>query len=224
METELTKKEEPKKEKQDFELSNQLTFDQVQRLAGMFAASGYFKDVTDVAKAGVKILAGAELGISPMAAMNGIYMVNGRPSLSAQLMASCLIANGFKYKIVAHSAKVCTIEFWRSGELLGVSTFTIEQAVEAKLADKDVWKNYPENMLFARAMSNGARWFCPDAFRGGQYYTPEEMSNGEVVSVDQDYEDAVYASPTQQIEQQESLTLDALKVAEEQEIEMEVLS
>jgi hypothetical protein len=29
-------------------------------------------------------------------------------------------------------------------------------------------------MLFARAMSNGARWHCPDIF-GGPIYTPEEL-------------------------------------------------
>ena len=34
------------------------------------------------------------------------------------------------------------------------------------------WKNYPRNMLFARAMTNGARWFCPDVYCG---YAEEEL-------------------------------------------------
>ena len=31
-------------------------------------------------------------------------------------------------------------------------------------------------MLFARAISNGVKWFCPDVF-AGPVYTPEEMAN-----------------------------------------------
>ena len=30
-------------------------------------------------------------------------------------------------------------------------------------------------MLFARAMSNGVRWYCPDVFAGMAVYTPDEM-------------------------------------------------
>jgi hypothetical protein len=37
------------------------------------------------------------------------------------------------------------------------------------------WTNYPRNMLFARAVSNGAKWFCPDLFGGAPVYTPEEL-------------------------------------------------
>ena len=36
------------------------------------------------------------------------------------------------------------------------------------------WKHYPRNMLFSRAISNGAKWYCPDLF-GGPVYTPDEM-------------------------------------------------
>jgi hypothetical protein len=42
-------------------------------------------------------------------------------------------------------------------------------------------------MLFARAMSNGAKWFCADVF-GGPVYTPDElgaaidMETGEMLS------------------------------------------
>jgi hypothetical protein len=29
-------------------------------------------------------------------------------------------------------------------------------------------------MLYARALSNGAKWYCPDVF-GGPIYTPDEL-------------------------------------------------
>ena len=41
------------------------TWEDAQRVAKMFAASGYFRDVRDVAQAMVKIQYGAELGFSP---------------------------------------------------------------------------------------------------------------------------------------------------------------
>ena len=48
-----------------------------------------------------------------------------------------------------------------------------------------MYKGFARNMLFARAMSNGARWFTPDVF-GGPVYTPDELGaevneQGEVV-------------------------------------------
>ena len=37
--------------------------------------------------------------------------------------------------------------------------------------DKSGWVKYPRNMLFARAMSNGVRWFAPEATGGLPVYT-----------------------------------------------------
>jgi len=71
-------------------------------------------------------------------------------------------------------------------EKLGNSTFTIEDAQKItyydhkaaktkKLTEKDNWVNYTRNMLFARALSNGERWYTPDVFGGTPVYTPDEM-------------------------------------------------
>jgi hypothetical protein len=43
-------------------------------------------------------------------------------------------------------------------------------------------------MLFARAMSNGVKWFCPDVMNGSTVYTPEELGadvdeDGNIVSI-----------------------------------------
>jgi len=35
-------------------------------------------------------------------------------------------------------------------------------------------------MLFARAISNGVRWYCPDVFSGAAVYTPDEFDVVEV--------------------------------------------
>jgi len=38
---------------------------------------------------------------------------------------------------------------------------------------------FPKNMLFARAMSNGIKWFTPDVF-AGPVYTPEELGSAVI--------------------------------------------
>ena len=50
-------------------------------------------------------------------------------------------------------------------------------------------------MLFARAMSNGVRWFTPDAFNGNAVYTPEELG------ADIDIEGNVIPGSFQEVEQ-----------------------
>jgi hypothetical protein len=50
-------------------------------------------------------------------------------------------------------------------------------AAAAGIINKDNWKNYPMNMYFARALANGAKWFCPDAISG--FYIVEELQDLE---------------------------------------------
>jgi ApbE superfamily uncharacterized protein (UPF0280 family) len=57
--------------------NNQIvTAESVTGLATHFLKSGWFKDVTDLSKAVVKIMAGQELGIGPMASMTGFFALN----------------------------------------------------------------------------------------------------------------------------------------------------
>ena len=58
--------------------------------------SGFFKDVTSQAQAMVKVMAGAEIGLPPFAAMSGIHIVQGKPVLGANLIAT-LVKNDPRY-------------------------------------------------------------------------------------------------------------------------------
>jgi hypothetical protein len=53
-----------------------------------------------------------------------------------------------------------------------VSEFTIQ---DAKMAGTKNLNKFPKNMLFARAISNGAKWFAAGIFGGSPVYTPEEL-------------------------------------------------
>jgi hypothetical protein len=162
------------------------TMDDAERAAAAMAKSGYFTDSRDAAQAVVKILAGQELGFGPFSAMTGVYIIQGRPSIGANLMAAAVKKSGrYNYRVTEMTEKVCSITFYEGGQEIGVSTFTIEDARKAGTKNLD---KFPRNMLFARAMSNGARWFCPDVFNGSPVYTPEELGaevneEGDVINV-----------------------------------------
>jgi hypothetical protein len=147
----------------------------------VLARSGFFADAREASQAVVKVLAGRELGFGPIASMTGVYIVKGRPALSANLMAAAIKRSGrYTYRVVELSDKVAEIAFFEAGQEIGRSKFTAEDAKRAGTQNMD---KFPRNMLFARALSNGARWFCPDIF-GGPIYTPEELG----ASVDEDGE------------------------------------
>lgn len=154
--------------------------DDVQRMAQMLAFSGYFKNSTDlkqaVAQTGVKILAGQALGIHPIAAVMHMHLINGKLGYEAVIMAAAIQKRGYSFRPVKHDETQAEIEFFnQEGDSIGVSGFTIKDAKNADLLAKDVWRKFPKNMLWARAMSNGCRWYCPHCFGGTAPYTPEEL-------------------------------------------------
>lgn len=158
------------------------------RLGDILARSGYFADSREAAQAVVKVLAGQELGFGPIASMTGVNIIKGNVTLSANLIAAAIKRSGrYNYRVRKMTDAECSIEFFEGGESLGISTFTAEDAKTAGLSG-DNWRKFPRNMLFARAISNGAKWFCPD-LGGGPLYTPDELGatvdseTGEIVDV-----------------------------------------
>lgn len=151
-------------------------FEVMQRAAKAMLDSGYFKDSGDIAKAVVKVMAGAELGIAPFAAMSGIHIVQGRPTLSSNLIATLVKNDGrYNYRVRVANDSECVIVWFEDGQECGESSFTMQEAQTAQLTGKAVWKQYPSDMLFARALTRGARRFAPGIFGGAPVYTPEEV-------------------------------------------------
>jgi len=150
-----------------------ITTTEIMTIAKSFADSGMFPDCKSMAQAAVKIQAGREFGIQPFAAMSGIHIIQGKPTIGAGLMAARVKGFGkYDYKVIEHNDKVCSIEYFQGKESIGVSTFTIEDARKAGTKNLD---KFPKNMLFARAMSNGVKWFTPDIYEM-PVYVPEEMA------------------------------------------------
>lgn len=146
--------------------------EQILPMAKLFAESGMFTDAKQAAQAFVKIQAGQEIGLAPFASMTGINIILGKPTFGAGVIASCVKGSAkYDFKVKSLTDKECSIDFFEGKEFIGNSTFTLEDA--KKQATKNLDK-FPKNMLYARAMSNGQKWFCPDVFQMS-VYVPEEM-------------------------------------------------
>ena len=178
------------------------TYDEMERAAKAMAGSGFFSDTKQASQAIVKILAAREIGLGPFAGMTGVNIIQGKPAFGANIMAACVKKSGrYNYRVTEMNDKACTIEFmerldgkWTTS---GESKFTIEDARKAGTKNLD---KFPRNMLFARAMSNGVRWYCPDVMNGSVVYTPEELGadvdeDGNVVEVVEVRRDAPTVEP-----------------------------
>lgn len=161
--------------------SKALDVEAVSKLGAVFKQSGYFRDVRDEAQAIVKILYGQELGLSPVVSMMSIHIVEGKPELSANLLASQVKSSGrYNYKVVSdpESRTECKIEFTENGEVIGTSVFTVQDAKDAGIY-RNTWLKYPKAMLFARALSQGVRTHCPDVGMGSPLYVTGEISGDD---------------------------------------------
>jgi hypothetical protein len=165
---------------------------EIMEIGDVFFQSGMFPTIKSKAQAAVKILAGRELGLSPMEAINGLYMVNDHIAVTAKIIASKIKKSGkYDYTVNKLDDTECSLTFFeiKGDQLvkLGDSIFTIKDAAKAGIVNKDVWKNYPRNMMFARAISNGNIWYCPDATTG--FYSVEELQDleaekkGDVITI-----------------------------------------
>jgi hypothetical protein len=134
------------------------------------------------------VASGRELGLGDMESLRSLYVVDGRPTLSAELM--CRLIRRAGHSITGNFAPdTVTAKGTRvdNGDEMTV-TWTMEMAARAGLASKNNWKHYPESMLWARSVSQLARMLFADVL-GGLVYTPEELGDGTLpagplVSVD----------------------------------------
>lgn len=155
------------------------SIDDVERLAKIATASGLCR-VKRPEEAAVILLTGRELGLSPMQSLRGIYVVNGTPVLSADLLVAVVRRSGLcgSWRVVESTPERCTITTTRVGETEpSTRTWTMADAKRAGVVGKPIWAQYPAQMLRHRCAADLAREVYPDVVLG--LYTPEEMDNVE---------------------------------------------
>lgn len=121
-------------------------------------------------------LKGRELSMPIMQSLSHIYVVDGKPTLSAEAMVALVQRAGHKLRVLETTTEKCTVEGVRKDDPKHPQrlTFTIEEARQAGLTGKQVWKQYGAALLRARAISALSRFTFADVLAGASY-TPEEL-------------------------------------------------
>jgi len=127
------------------------------------------------------ILTGNELGIPPMQALRQIHVIQGKPTMSAELMLGFAYSRipGFVCNITESSAERCVLQISRPNHAPYTHCFTIQDAKSMGLTGKDNWNKQPAVMLRWRCISGALKIIAPDAIAG--FYTPEELNPDVVV-------------------------------------------
>jgi hypothetical protein len=99
-------------------------------------------------------------------------------------MAALIRQHGYDFRVERLEQDGCTLSFLaKDGKELGKSTFTAKDAQAAGIRG-DMYNKSPRNMYFARAISNGAKWFTPEIFGGVPVYSDGELGEGETAEAE----------------------------------------
>lgn len=122
----------------------------------------------------VAVQTGAEAGLSPMASLRSVVVINGTPSWKGEA-ALALIRNSGTCKVPPSvfvrgegDAREGVFRFQREGSPEPIEvTFSVAQAKKAKLWGKTgPWSDYADNMLGWRAVGYGAKLYFSDVLIG----------------------------------------------------------
>lgn len=162
-------------------------FDQAYRMARVIAMSGTapksymvkdpvdLKEYLSVERIAVAIMAGLEVGLPPMQAVQGIAVINGMPTVYGDARDGLIAASGLledmKEEMEVDEQGLflwarCTI--WRKGRKTPISqTITRPQAARAGWLKKTgPWQDSPNRMAQMRAKGWASRDAFPDVLKG----------------------------------------------------------
>lgn len=124
----------------------------------------------------VAALTGRELGMGPIASLQYVIVINGKPTLNAEGRVALIRKRG--HSITGSSTPERAVVTGRradTGDEITVE-WTIQMANRAGLVKNGPWKQYPEAMLWARAVSQLSRMLFADVFLGVSY-DPSEIED-----------------------------------------------
>ena len=152
------------------------------RQAEMLVKTGFLPKAIDTAEKAVAIiLTGKELGIPTMCALRSIDVIQGKPTVSPQLMMALINRSkeleNIEIKLETKDGAVIgvTVSMKRKGRSVHRETFSRTDAQNLGLLTKDNWRKQPAVMLKWRAVAACARIVFPDVVLG--LYLPEEMGD-----------------------------------------------
>lgn len=157
----------------------------IQTQAKAMIASGLMpKGITTVSQVITIALMGEALGIPPIVAVNMINIIQGKPTISPQLMLGIVNRSGLltDMKLVVTDTEA-TMTVQRKGHSNPhTEVFSMEDARKLVLTGKDNWNKQPRTMMKWRVVAACLRVVFPDILLG--FYTPEEMGANVVIGDD----------------------------------------
>jgi len=158
------------------------TFEDALKLAEYIAKSPFkpkgFENAGDVL---IALQCGMELGLPPLAGLQNIAVINGRPGIYGDAALAVVRASGlleqYKEEIVGEGdEKGVKVTVKRRNFEPATETFTVKDAKTAGLWDKaGPWKQYPKRMLMFRARGFLLRDQFGDVLKG--FRTTEELAD-----------------------------------------------
>ena len=159
-------------------------FDGLARLSQAVVRSGLApRSIKSPEDAMVILMTGAELGLTAMQSLRSIHVVQGQPTMAADLMKALVLSSGecAKWEYEEKSKRRCRAVVQRKGSAPAVYEWTMEDAKAAGLLGNPTWQKYPSQMLRHRVDSDAARGEFPHLILG--IYTPDEIEPGAVVEL-----------------------------------------
>lgn len=125
------------------------------------------------------IQTGAPLGFGAIESINGIHVINGKPTMSADLVQAAIRKAGHRLRVSGDDTYATAILVRADDPDFEFEvTWDMDRAKTAGLLGNPTWKKYPAAMLRSRAITEVARMGAADALHG-VIYTPEELGHME---------------------------------------------
>jgi hypothetical protein len=157
------------------EIKDLTTWQMMREQADVLVKSGFLPQAVNTPEKALAIMQkGKELGIPAMEALSSINVIQGKPSVSPQLMLALARKTGELEDLqMTGDAKRATVSIKRKGQTAYTTTFGVEEATASGLMAKDNYKKQPAVMFQWRALAANLRITFPDAISG--LYTYDEM-------------------------------------------------
>ncbi len=162
------------------------TLEEMTRFANSIYASKVWKpkDLASVGDVVIQLQFGAEIGLAPMASIQNIAIINGKPSIYGPIGLGLIQSSGMlqdykkepfgelkfdrtKKTVGDDSTYGCRWTFWRRGIATPyISEWTVEDDMIAGLWKRNVHATYPKDLIDYRAFWKGARFAFADVLKG----------------------------------------------------------
>lgn len=158
--------------------------------AQMLVKSGFLPVAINTPEKAVAVaLAGRELGIGTMESFRSINIIQGKPTISPQLMLALANRTGeLQGQEIDSTDKRAIVTITRKGRKPHVSEFGVKEATDLGLMGKDNYKKQAKTMFVWRSLAANLRVTFPDVLLG--LYTPEELG-AEVRVTENDHMEVV---------------------------------